>query len=147
MLGLAALVHTHVWLLQLVKYLGFGYLLWLGFKMWITEESIEQAKNRKLDRWHRLLWSGIIVSVSNPKAILFHSSMLPQIFDLPRLRVLDVSLVMIVIAVVNIITMGFYAAICGPASRWFQAPRHIRAMNRVTSVILFGAASAIVLSK
>ncbi|MBK6411659.1 LysE family translocator [Sphingopyxis sp.] len=146
MLGLAALVQAHKWMLDLVKYAGFAYLAWLSLRIWNAKTEVARSEQVASERWTILLRTGIIVSALNPKAILFHSSLSPQIFDLAKLEMLDVLAVMGVIAIVNIVTMGFYAAICGHASRWFQAPGHVRTMNRVTSVILFGAACIILLS-
>lgn len=79
-LGLGALLMASATLFQIIKYLGAAYLIFIGVKMLIskseTPNSDEPAAlpNRSL----RLFSQGLITQLSNPKAIVFFTALLPQ---------------------------------------------------------------------
>lgn len=141
--GLVALVQAFDWFFVVLKFAGAAYLVWLGIRMWRARPAVaarqEEARDGRLGRF--LL--GMSIGLSNPKAILFHASIMPLILDLNALTWIDGLVMMGVVISANSIIMGVYAALSGSASRWFRTERGMRLMNRFAGVALIGTGALI----
>jgi len=98
-LGLSALVAYSSTVFTIIKIIGALYLLYLGIKIWrggVQINHINSDKHIKLSAW-RLYSQGILISLTNPKAIIFTSALFPQFIVvteplLPQFIILVVSL-------------------------------------------------------
>ncbi|MFD1986872.1 LysE family translocator [Mesorhizobium newzealandense] len=143
LLGLVALAQTFEWVFLLLKYAGAAYLVFLGIRMWraaATQSDEPQASQARLSRSFFL---GASIALGNPKAILFHASIMPLILNLNTMTLADGLLVVAVVISVNVITMGIYAALAGRASGWFRTPRRMRLMNRFAGSAMIGTGALI----
>lgn len=79
-LGLGALLLASATLFQVIKYLGAAYLIFIGVKMLISKsETIKEGEQTVAPRRPlRLFSQGLITQLSNPKAIVFFTALLPQ---------------------------------------------------------------------
>jgi homoserine/homoserine lactone efflux protein len=78
-LGLGALLMASANLFQVIKWLGAAYLIVIGIKMLFTKHSMEADKLPVTSRRSLKLYSqGLITQLTNPKAILFFTALLPQ---------------------------------------------------------------------
>lgn len=80
-LGLAVLFKAVPVLYLAFKFLGAGYLIWLGISMLKAKEphSGETATITKSPQ--RAFWNSVLVEVLNPKTALFYLAFLPQFTD------------------------------------------------------------------
>lgn len=67
-----------------VKILGAAYLIYLGIKMWRTKAVTNTHTNIKKSSLLKCFIEGFLVSISNPKAIVFFMSIFPQFIDLSQ---------------------------------------------------------------
>lgn len=85
--GLSLIIAKSIFLFNTIKFIGAGYLIYLGYKM-LTDKSqlntdgIEPA--RKVNYW-KIFRDGIVTNVLNPKVALFYIAFLPQFID-PSLK-------------------------------------------------------------
>lgn len=77
--GLSIIIAKSAFLFELIKYLGAGYLIYLGIKALITRSNFNKDITTlpPVDKW-KLLKQGIITNALNPKVALFFLSFLPQ---------------------------------------------------------------------
>lgn len=82
LLGIAALMHTHPWLLHLASLIGAAYLIYLGIKLMLSRrydpilESSSDEEDLQLSSETSISWSkaylrGFLTNATNPKATLF----------------------------------------------------------------------------
>jgi threonine/homoserine/homoserine lactone efflux protein len=74
--GVAAIVETAASALAAIKWVGVGYLVWLGIRTWRAcdpEVSVEDLSSSGTNFSH-----GFMVAVLNPKILLFNAAFLPQ---------------------------------------------------------------------
>jgi threonine/homoserine/homoserine lactone efflux protein len=64
-----------------VKYLGAGYLCFLGIRMILSARKDEPVSIAKLPQARSPLWQGVLTEVLNPKTALFFLSFIPQFVD------------------------------------------------------------------
>ena len=89
-LGLSVLLASSPTAFMLVKYLGAGYLCYLGFKMLTNKESSlitsslpkdkDMIGQNKVDGW-QIYQQGVLTNVFNPKVALFFIAFFPQFID------------------------------------------------------------------
>lgn len=143
LLGLVALAQTFEWIFLLLKYAGAAYLIFLGVRMWRASAKPSNEPQPVEARLSRSFLLGASIALGNPKAILFHASIMPLILNLDTMTFLDGVLVVAVVISVNIVTMGIYAALAGRASGWFKTPNRMRLMNRFAGSAMIGTGALI----
>lgn len=75
-LGLSTMMLTHAWVMELVRYAGAGYLLFLAFKAARSALSSWQAATKALAGPGPALYvKGLMLHLTNPKAILFFGAL------------------------------------------------------------------------
>lgn len=141
LLGLAALLASFSWLFAVVKYAGAAYLVWLGIRMWRAPIDLYADDGATGGRREFLL--GMAIAFSNPKAILFHASLMPLIIDLRLLDMRGAVAILAIIWTVNVAVMSAYALLSGRGSAWFRTPSRVRLLNRVGGGSMVGAAAIV----
>jgi threonine/homoserine/homoserine lactone efflux protein len=76
--GLAALLHTSAVAFQTVRYLGVAYLLVLAWRTWRDEGALAVDDGAAPTSPGRVLVSGVVVNLLNPKLTIFFFAFLPQ---------------------------------------------------------------------
>ncbi|MBZ9768945.1 LysE family translocator [Mesorhizobium sp. CA6] len=143
LLGLVALAQTFEWIFLLLKYAGAAYLVFLGIRMWRAVAQKPDDSRQTQARLSRSFFLGASIALGNPKAILFHASIMPLILNLDTMTFADGLLVVLVVVSVNIVTMGLYAAMAGRAAGWFKTPKRMRLMNRLAGGAMIGTSALI----
>ena len=77
--GLSIIIMKSAFVFAIIKFLGAGYLIFLGFKALLTKSYFNGNLQTlpPTDKW-KLLKQGIITNALNPKVALFFLSFLPQ---------------------------------------------------------------------
>ncbi|MEV5515288.1 LysE family translocator [Streptomyces flaveolus] len=76
--GLAALLHTSVVVYEVVKYLGVGYLLYMAWATLRDKETLSVEGEAAPRPATRVIVSGVLINLLNPKLTLFFVAFLPQ---------------------------------------------------------------------
>jgi homoserine/homoserine lactone efflux protein len=79
-LGLGALLMSSTSLFQIIKWVGVAYLIFIGLKMLLAKKSLADSNQLPTAQKGsmRLFSEGLVTQLSNPKAIVFFSALLPQ---------------------------------------------------------------------
>ena len=79
-LGLGALLISSAALFHIIKWVGAAYLAFIGLRMLLSKKAIARAGQEDVTpkRSARLFSEGLLTQLSNPKAIVFFSALLPQ---------------------------------------------------------------------
>lgn len=110
-LGLSAILISSELAFDVVKFLGAGYLIYLGIRKLLSSENgaEEEIKQESLSR---IYWQGLVINLLNPKTALFFLAFLPQFVDPTRGNVISQSLLLGMIFVgLAIVTDSIYALV------------------------------------
>lgn len=130
-LGLGAIMSANAIFVEIFRYVGSGYLLYLGFKSLRSAISPNTAKQVKIKpaSFKATYFKGVALHVTNPKAILFFSAL--YAIGVPaNASAFDLTLVVISIALQTALVMHIYAIIFSipkvvtvytKLKRWFEA--------------------------
>ncbi|MEH6651633.1 MAG: LysE family transporter [Motiliproteus sp.] len=82
MFGIGALLKTSPGSLSLLKWLGGGYLIWLGIQLWRAPGMHLTATGSEPEKGGTALFRlGLLSALANPKVLLFFGAFLPQFID------------------------------------------------------------------
>lgn len=138
--GLAALARTAATLFVAIKWVGVLYLLWLAWKLW--RAPAERVEVRSDDRQHgwRAFMASFMLTLGNPKAILFFLALLPTVIDLATLNLVSIVEISVAMCVVQPAVLVVYSLLAAKAREWFTTPHAVRRLNRGAGVAMAGAA-------
>ena len=144
--GLAAIAEAFNALFLVIRYLGCGYLIWFGIKLWrSTPEGIDIARIKPQSRRYSLL-GGLSITLGNPKVIIFYLSFLPTFVNLDQLSTTDVVIVASVVSLVLGSVMLFYSYTASRTRQLFMSANAQKKMNRTAGTVIIGT-GALLLSK
>lgn len=136
--GLATLASALGELFLLLKFAAAGYLLYLGYKAWTSPaRSLEGVEISNEKPWRAWI-SGTLLTVSNPKAILFYMAFLPVFVDIPALTLETTAEMCGLIGLTLFTVMLGYTLACAGMRRLFRSPRAVKALNRCTGLTMIG---------
>jgi len=140
--GLAVLAQTFHALFVAVRWIGAGYLVYLGWKMWTAPATTPRASDATPAQNHTSMFlAGLTLALSNPKVMLFYLALLPVIVDLRHVGVLGYLELVLVTVTVLAIVLGSYIVLAGRVRSFFNSPRAIRWVHRGSAGIMMGAAA------
>jgi threonine/homoserine/homoserine lactone efflux protein len=88
-IGLTAIATTLGPLFQIVKYAGALYLIWLGVKLILAASKPLTVEASPPVHPGRDVGMGLLVTLGNPKPILFYSALLPTFLDVTAIGIGD----------------------------------------------------------
>lgn len=97
MFGLAALAALFQPVFLIVKYVGAAYLLFLAWKLWRDSGAPVQADPVR-GQGLQLFGAALLLSLGNPKIMLFYLALMPTVIDLTRLTVTDMAELAMIVA-------------------------------------------------
>lgn len=143
MFGLAALAALFQPVFLIVKYCGAAYLLYLAWKLW-TGASAPVAAEPVRGQGRQLFGAALLLSMGNPKVMLFYLALLPTLIDLTQLTLTDMAELATIVALVVSVVLTGYVLLAAQARRLFTSPRAVQTINRTAGVAMAGAATAII---
>lgn len=143
-LGLAFLAQAFGLAFLVVKWLGIAYLVYLAWQFWnagITAERIEAGKGS--GGFFSSFLAGLVVTLGNPKTMVFYLALLPTVVDLASVRPVDFLVLAGLTVAVLLVVLVPYLLLAANARKLLARPRALRALNRVAAGFMVGAAAAI----
>ena len=146
--GLGVLVSSSVWAFTALKIMGAGYLIWLGVQKWREAPVLAVPGERSAERGTlRLLRSGMLVNLTNPKSIVFLAAFLPQ-FVQPGLPQAPQYLVLgLTVLAMDWLVMIGYACLAASVRGAMSTPLAMRRGNRLFGSLFIGAGLALATAK
>lgn len=143
--GLSTIAETMDSLFVLVKYFGSAYLIWLGMGLSLAKsQAIEVTGIQELS-WLSSFFSGLLITLSDPKAVLFYMGFFPAFIDLSQVSAIDIS---IVIAIAIVAVGGsklVYAYMADKSRLLFQSSQAKKGMNIIAGSVMIATGIFLVL--
>lgn len=123
-------------LLGWIKYAGAAYLIWLGLASFRPAPAAAPANERLAGASG--FAAGLLITLADPKALLFYIGILPAFVEVTQVTPLDVLLFVVVVTLVVGGVKGSYAYLAHAAKRWFDNPRVRHRLEMAGGVLLLG---------
>ena len=134
--GAAALLHTSAVAFQTVKYLGVAYLLYMAWATWKDRGALTVEENAAPRSARRVVTSGVLINILNPKLTIFFFAFLPQFVSTSDsnalVRMLGLSAVFMAMTFGVFAVYGVFAA--AARRHVISRPRFVTGMRRFFAV-------------
>lgn len=144
--GVAAVLATYPTVFHAVQWLGAAYLAWLGFKMITAKPGSQPILNIQPRHYFR---QALVITVLNPKAIVFYMAFFPLFVDPARHQgLLTFGVMAATIAALTLlycVTVVFLTHHL--AERLRASPRLTQGLEKVAGIFLIGFGLKLALTK
>ncbi|MCD9536146.1 LysE family translocator [Photobacterium carnosum] len=147
--GLATIADNWSDIFLIIRYLGAGYLIYLGYKM-ITAFTHNQPLSNQQKSQQTPLTSfshGFLISASNPKVILFYVSFLPTFIDLTRLHGSDLILISVLSSIALMMAIMLVAYGASRLANVIKTPIAQQRLNKTAGSIMIAAGAYLAVNK
>lgn len=149
--GLSAIISSSATAFNVIKYLGVGYLVYLGVRALISSKATLLTNDAReiACSYSKIFWQGVLTNVLNPKVAIFFLAFLPQFLNvnhgIAHWQILFLgSWFNLSGAVVNILV----ALLFGRVGRWLNArPGFVIRQQRITGLVLVGLGVKLAMAK
>jgi len=145
MLGLGTVLAASEVLFSALKWLGAGYLAWLGVSALLSKSSRIAVPAASLPQLSALalFGRGMLVGASNPKALLFFGALFPQFITPSAPQAAQFVILGATFLFFELAWLSIYALTAARARHWLQKPGRATAFNRVTGAVFLLAAGVL----
>lgn len=136
MAGMGIVLKTSASAFTALKLAGAGYLIYLGIRQWRrpdTAFSGPHAAPAQEIGTLRLFGEGVLLALTNPKAILFFSALFPQFITQSAPLLGQFVVLTLTFLACSLIAHAFYALLAHTLRRQFADRQRARAFNRVSA--------------
>lgn len=141
--GLAVIARSFGMVFIALKFVGVAYLLFLAWKMWRAPADVEGRDLPSGQSPWRMFVAGLLVTLGNPKIMMFYLALLPTIIDLSRIGTLawfELTLTMLIVLMA--VDFG-WALLTTRARKLLNTRRAVKITNRASATVMAGVAAAI----
>lgn len=144
-LGLGAVLAASATAFLAVKIAGAAYLIWLGVRKWRAPAELldDGAEAREV---RGVYLQGLLVNLTNPKAIVFMVALVPQFIDPQLPQWPQFFIIAATMVGTDMVVMSCYALLAGRCRQWLRSPRMMKAQNRVFGGMFVAAGSLLAAS-
>lgn len=139
--GVGAAVAAFPLLLDLLRWAGAAYLIWLGLRLWLRGDRSAGLKPiEPVRRPMAAAWQGMTCTLLNPNPMLFMLALLPQFVD-PARGSVTVQLLLLGAAqkLTGLLVLGATALAAGAAGYWLSRhPRWLAWQHRLVGAVMVG---------
>lgn len=121
-------------LTSVIKYLGAGYLIYIGVRGWISVmrsrdkgddgEMNDAEQGECIEYKNKIDYNpyirGVIMNITNPKLLIFFLSFLPQFIDLDKNTIFESALIFVILVGVALPIFSLMALFASKISQYFK---------------------------
>jgi homoserine/homoserine lactone efflux protein len=139
--GVGAILLASYDLFFAVKWIGAAYLVWLGVSAFLGKSKTLSVRRADAVPAHagRLFLNGFVLQMSNPKALMFFTALLPQFINPHAAIFPQVAILALTSVFIQFFVQIFYAILAGRAAHFASQPRYARITDCIAGSLLIGA--------
>lgn len=142
-LGLAFVAQTFTEVFIVIKIAGALYLGYIAWKLWTAGLLAADIAAKKSNGAGMSFLSGLLVTLGNPKTMLFYVALVPTLIDIGGIGLREYAMLLAATFVVLLIVLVPYMLLASRARTFLKKPRALQILNRVAASILAGTAAFI----
>lgn len=137
-IGLTSLLNVVAGVFEWLRWAGAAYLVYLGIKQWRSASEPLNFDASDVSK-KNLLVQGLIITIPNPKSLVFIAAFLPQFIDATRPLGLQFTLIVPTFLLITFTITSIWALVAGSAREFFRGKRAFRAVSRTAGGLMIVA--------
>ncbi len=143
-LGLAIVAQNFTTPFLIIKYLGAAYLCYIAWKLWTAGLLRQDIRAEAGAKAGTAFLSGLLVTLGNPKTMLFYVALVPTLIPLSDVGPRDYAVLVATTFAVLMAVLLPYILLASKARELLKKPKALQGLNRSAAAILAGTAAYIV---
>ena len=148
-LGLSVLIAKSAVAFNIVKFLGVGYLCYLGITALLDKSHLSTSSKVEVIPLKKIFWQGVYTNTLNPKVALFFLAFLPQFAHVEaenfKWQILFLG---VWFNLSGTLVNGLVAVVFGKAGNYFnKLPNFARLQNKITGLMMIGLGAYLAFAK
>jgi threonine/homoserine/homoserine lactone efflux protein len=135
-LGLAFVAQTFTTAFLVIKILGALYLAYIAYKLWTAGFLPQDIQAKKSASMGLSFLSGLLVTLGNPKTMLFYVALVPTLIDLHAIGLNEYAILAGSTFLVLVAVLIPYILLASRARLLLKQPRALKSLNRIAAGIL-----------
>ncbi len=127
------------------RWVGVAYLIYLGIKAWCAPAVDLKTTTAPSKPLHEVFFQGFLVSLTNPKTLLFYAAFLPQFVSPAQGQTLQLLLLAATFLAIAVVVDSGWALLAHRARRALGLSG--RVLNRLTGGLLLTAAAGLAVAR
>ncbi|QRM53983.1 LysE family translocator [Sinorhizobium sp. BG8] len=142
-LGLAFIAQTFTAAFMVIKIAGAIYLAFIAWKLWTAGLLPQNIEAKKSSSYTMSFLSGLLVTLGNPKTMLFYVALVPTLIDLRSIGPEEYATLLAATFLVLLVVLIPYMALASRARLLLKKPRALQTLNRMAAGVLASTAAYI----
>lgn len=142
-IGVSAIMLKFPSVFVILKFIGAGYLLYVGINMWRSKGKLAISLNndsQKSISKRNLFNQGLFTAIANPKGWAFMIALLPPFINKAYALAPQLSVLIAVILVSEFICMMIYAAGGKTIGKVLTQKSNVQLLNKISGTLMIGVA-------
>ena len=110
--GLTIILNNSEFFYNIIKYLGTLYLIFIGVKMFLSEDTFVSSKEEEVKekyKFNKLFIEAFVVTIGNPKAIVFFTALFPQFIKPETYNFFNIFIIIFMLLLIAFLCMMIYS--------------------------------------
>lgn len=142
-LGLAFVAQAFTEVFVVIKIAGALYLGYIAWKLWTAGLLAADIAAKKTSSAGMSFLSGLLVTLGNPKTMLFYVALVPTLIDIGSIGLREYAILVAATFTILLIVLVPYMLLASRARTLLKKPRALQVLNRAAASILAATAAFI----
>ncbi len=142
-LGLAFVAQAFTEVFVVIKIAGALYLGYIAWKLWTAGLLAADIAAKKSSSAGMSFLSGLLVTLGNPKTMLFYVALVPTLIDIGSIGLREYAILVAATFTILLIVLVPYMLLASRARTLLKKPRALQVLNRAAASILAATAAFI----
>lgn len=145
-IGLTSLLNTIADAFEWFRWAGAAYLIYLGIKQW-RSAGVPLEFDTPSETGSKLFIQGLVITIPNPKSLIFIAAFLPQFIDTTRSLGLQFALIVPTFLMITFIVTSIWVLVAEKASWFLQSQSAFRLLLQASGGLMVMAGLGLALAR
>lgn len=145
-IGLASLLNVVAEAFEWLRWAGAAYLVYLGIKQWRSADEPLKIDTSSVSKTN-LFVQGLVITIPNPKSLIFIAAFLPQFIDATRPLGFQFAFIVPTFLAITFSVTSVWALVAGKVSGFLQSQRAFQSVLRTAGGLMIIAGAGLVLAR
>lgn len=144
--GLTSLLAIVAEAFEWLRWAGAAYLVYLGIKQWRSANDPLQIDTSSVSKTN-LFVQGLVITIPNPKSLIFIAAFLPQFIDSTRPIGLQFAIIMPTFLIITFAVTSIWALVAGNVRGVLQSRQAAKSVSRTSGGLMIMAGVGLTLAR
>jgi len=130
-----------------VKIIGGAFLVLMGLRLFFESPEKTAQKAAKQTSFSKAMFEGWVLTISNPKVLVFYASFVPAFVDMSQVTIADLGIMIFISLFPGSAIDFFYVWIAARAREFFKNPTARKRLNYIGGAVLMAVGVFLAVSK